>query len=271
VDTDAAANQEKVNSSSRVFLTTVGGLLLLLYGALLLLVRNGQRIINEQRRAQEQSAMREQRWHREKMVALATMTARVAHELGNPLATISGLAEDIANREEMSGKDNNKPRQILDQTRRIAGMIRQIADFAAARSEKPELIDLNQMVEAVCNFLRFDSRFASTQIVFHPEQQLSACVVIPDRMNEVLMNLLQACVEVESIPTLIAVETRSAGMDTQILIACEPESSYAGDIGVNACTGARVESVRRHLTAMGGKLEPIKAGARITLCAIRSG
>ena len=111
VEQIAAANQEEVNSSSRVFLATVGGSLATLYAILLIIVYYGQRIIDAQQRAHQLSAQREEAWHREKMAALATMAAHVSHEVGNPLAKISGLAE--ISRDKMSraspSLSSNKP------------------------------------------------------------------------------------------------------------------------------------------------------------------
>lgn len=261
----AALNQQKVNSSSGVFLGTIGGLLALLYVALLLIVRNGQRIIDAQSGVQEQAMRREQQWHREKMTALAAMAAHVSHELGNPLATISGLAEDIASQREGNVRDAEQPKLILDQTRRIAGMIRQIADFAAARSETPEPVDINQMIKAVCDFLSFDSRFRSTTIEFHPDKQVPACLIVPDYFNEILMSLLQTFADRESKPTRIVVKTKSQGAQIQIEIVCEPSSSNAFAATSDATVNPRVESVRRLATAMNGKLLPVESGIGMLL------
>jgi signal transduction histidine kinase len=265
VERAAALNQQKVNSSSDVFLGTIGGLLALLYVALLLIVRNGQRIIDAQSAVQEQSMRREQQWHREKMAALATMAAHVSHELGNPLATISGLAEDIASQRDSNVGNADQPRLILDQTRRIAGMIRQIADFAAARSETPEPVDVNQMTKAVCDFLSFDSRFRSTSIEFRPDEQLPACFVVPDYLNEMLIRLVQAFVEGESKPARIVVQTKLRGAEIQIEIVCEPGAANAFTAASGKAMDPRVESVRRLVKAMNGKLLPIDAGIGMSL------
>ena len=261
----AMLNQQKVVSSSDRFLMIVGGLLALLYAALLFLVRNGQRIIDDQSRAQEQLARREQHWHREKMAALATMAANVSHQLGNRLATISGLAEDIADRRDGIGSSSNQPKLILEETQRIAGMIRQIADFAAARSEKPELVDINQMAKAVCDFLSFDSRFHSTRIEFTPDKLLPACVVIPDHLNEVLISLLQACVEGETKPTRIVLGTKSHGVGAQVYIVCEPSPAKQVGSTRDSIPASMVESAQRRIAAMGGQLVSTEAGMEIIL------
>jgi signal transduction histidine kinase len=186
----AQANEEKLYASSDSFLLTVGGLLALLYAASLAIVHFGQRIIDAQGLAQARAAERERLWHREKMAALATMAANVSHEIGNPLAVISGLAQNLAERDAAA--------QILEQSTRIARMTRQIADFATARSEAADWVDVNAMVKAVCDFFAFDRRFRGTRIEFRPGPQLPACKLVPDHLNEVMMDLLQAAAKAAS-------------------------------------------------------------------------
>lgn len=271
----ARENQSKVDASSDRFLAIVGGLLALLYGVLLLLVRNGQRIIDMQARAQERSIQREERWHREKMAALATMAANVAHEVGNPLATISALAEDIADQQANSACSVCQPKLILEQTQRIAHMTRQIADFATARNETPEPVDVNQMVKAVCDFLRFGQLFRATHIEFQPGDRLPAPVVIPDHLNEALMNLLQACAEGNSeqpaVPGRILLETQAHGDDVLIRIRCETTAVDGAFAKADAFPDSRFESARRRVAGMGGRLTSTGTTITMTLPAPPSG
>lgn len=265
VERAATTNQQMVNSSSQEFLAIVGGSLALLYAALLLLVRNGQRIIDAQRRAQEQSAQREQQWHREKMSALATMAAHVSHELGNPLATISGLAEEIDSRQGGGVGGAVQPRLILEQTQRISSMMRQIADFAAARSEEPELVDVNQLTKAVCDFLSFDRRFRSTRIEFKPDSRLPACTVIPDYLNEVLTGLMQACVEGPLKPERILVETKLSGDNVHIQVACDVRDAAAMGLRASVDTDSRFVLAQRRVAEMKGMLTLLSAGFELSL------
>ena len=255
----ARANERKVDASTDRFLAIVGGLLALLYAASLLIVRNGQRIIDKQALAHERSAQREQLWHREKMAALATMAANVSHEVGNPLAVISGLAEGLAEQEAQGAVVAGTSRLLLEQTARIARMTRQVADFATARSEGPEWVDVNAMVKAVCDFLAFDRRFRGTPIEFQPGQGLPARELVPDHLNEVLMSLLQACVEGGPC-TRIRVGTAPRGDSLVIALGCEAHPVRAPDL-----PEARLESVRRRVAQMGGTLLLTAAGVEIDL------
>ncbi len=125
------------------------------------------------------------------------------------------------------------------------------------------------MVKAVCDFLIFDPRFRALHIEFRPGGQLPARVVIPDHLNEALMNLLQACAESGSAQQAasgrILVETEVRMHDVLIRIGFEPAVAGATFAIGERFPDSRVESARRRLVAMGGRLSATGATIEITL------
>jgi signal transduction histidine kinase len=265
VEQTAQANVQKVETSSQWFLLIVGSLLMLLYFALLLLVRNGQRLIDRQARAQEQAAQREQSWHREKMATMATMAAAVSHEVGNPLGIITLLAQDIADLQARGEYAGRQPQEILKQAWRIADMTRQMAHFASARSEFEESVDVNQMAKAVCDFLGFDRRFEGTRIEFRPAESLPARVVVPDHLNEILMNVVQTCAETAPRPARVLIETAQQGSDVLIRIGREAASSDARLPLADVSGDARIEAAQQRMQQMNGRLSCSGATVEISL------
>lgn len=267
LDRRARDNQRKVSTSSDEFLLIVGCLLALLYWVSLLIVGNGQRLIDKQNRARIEAAQREQMRHREKMAALATMAASLSHEVGNPLAIIAGIAQELPEPADGSGVEPSARRRILVQTARVGAMIRQMSDFATTRSEQVEFVDVNTLLKAVCDFHAFDRRFRGVPISFEGGAALPACELVPDHLNETMMSLLQAWVDARVPPAPgggLQVRTEAAGPG--VLISVGPASGgAAAGLATALAADPRLDTVRRRVADMRGSLEIGDAGVRISL------
>ena len=245
------------------------GLLVFIYLLLLMIVRNGQRILDLQRLEQTRVGERERQWHREKMMVLSTMAANVSHEVGNPLATISALAEDIAVEKSRLGCTICQPKTILTQTERIVRMTRQIVSFAMIRGDIFEPIDVNQMVKEVCDFLSFDHRFRAIQIEMKLGEHLPARVVISDHLNEALMSLLQGCLEAnlknKTLAHRIQVETEAKDDQVLIRIVFDATPIAHANAGAIEIADTRVEWARQRISGLGGQLESTPGKISISL------
>lgn len=269
----SAARQQEVESDSFRLLATIIGLLVVTYVALLFFVRRGQSLIDQEERAREQAAVREQEWHRDKMATLGAMSANISHEVGNPLAIISGLAEEIGRWRSPAEINHEFPRIILEQTERISDMTRRINDFARAGRDTPELLDINQLVQAVCDFLAFDRRFKGTPVNLRLAAGLPACPCIPDHLTEVLMGLLQAfeqaCQGCGVKGGRIAVET--SHLDGTVTVRITGDCPADAGPCVFPVGDPRLESARLRMEAMGGGVEAKGPAVEIQLCAASAG
>ena len=146
-------------------------------------------------REQQQEISHQHRFYREKMVAVGSLAAAVAHEISNPINSISGIAQYTID----SIRSHKRPDDealcgnadfILKQTERIALIVRQIADVSAPRSTEPELLNINELVQTTCSFIRYDKRFRNIQIMPELDHDLPAVRAVADHLTQVLMNLL---------------------------------------------------------------------------------
>ena len=144
----------------------------------------------------EMELIRQQRFHKEKMAAVGSLAAVVAHEINNPLSAIVGAARMISELRDIHGKGDNQYTQqaevILAQATRVMNITRQISEFSMPQSTKPEaeLLDLNNLIRSTAKFISFDRRFSSIDMVLNLDAQLPAVYAVGDHITQVIMNLL---------------------------------------------------------------------------------
>jgi signal transduction histidine kinase len=147
------------------------------------------------RREQQIEVNRQQRFHQEKMAAVGSLASAIGHEVSNPIAAISGVAQFIVD----ESRNDERPESrriaefagtILRQAERIAHIMRELASLSAPRSREPELLDLNALVRSTCSFIRYDKRFDGIEFSVALDDGLPGVVVVADHIMQILMNLL---------------------------------------------------------------------------------
>ncbi len=137
---------------------------------------------------------RSQQFHREKMAAVGALAAQIAHEINNPIAAITGVAESMCElrRSEPCSLHSTacEPALIVVQARRVAAITRQISEFSSPQPAERQLLDLNAVVESACAFVRYDARLRGVQLELALDRQLPAVPAVGDHVTQVLMNVL---------------------------------------------------------------------------------
>ena len=176
---------------------------------------------------QQMELVRQQRFHEEKMAAVGSLASAIGHEVSNPIAAISGVAQFIVDETCNDARDEARrigefASHILKQTDRIAHIMREMATLTAPRSPDAELLDLNALVLSTCSFVRFDKRFRGIEFEQTLDHELPAVTAVADHLTQILMNLLiNAADATEQIGEgrSIRVTTRVAGQWVELAVA----------------------------------------------------
>jgi signal transduction histidine kinase len=125
----------------------------------------------------------------EKLATAGTLATGVAHEVNNPLASISSLVQSLQARAQ-DERDRETLRVILTQITRITGVLRSLMDFARPQTLTRTATDLNHVLAKTIELARFDKRFKQLHVQSELSSNLPLLQIDSDQMQQVFLNVL---------------------------------------------------------------------------------
>jgi signal transduction histidine kinase len=116
------------------------------------------------------------------------LAAGVAHEIGNPLASISSLVQELQT-EELSPFTKEALTTINQHVHRIARIVRNLGDFARLYPRQKTPTDLRDILENTLNLIRYDKNFRKIAIRTDV-QDTPKLKIDPDQIQQVFLNLI---------------------------------------------------------------------------------
>ncbi|HEX5707507.1 MAG TPA: ATP-binding protein, partial [Pyrinomonadaceae bacterium] len=138
-------------------------------------------------------AMSEQMVRAEKLAATGTLAAGVAHEVNNPLASISSLIQ-ILQSQTLTPEREPEAREMLrlvqTQVERITRVLRDMTEFARARTTERASVDVRRVVEAAVRLASFDKSFKRLELATDFDPRAPRVLADADQLQQVFLNLL---------------------------------------------------------------------------------
>ncbi|MFZ5906669.1 MAG: PAS domain S-box protein [Nitrospirota bacterium] len=129
----------------------------------------------------------------EKLAALGQMASGIAHELNNPLATISACTEGLLNRIRKGSVDRELFESYLqiinEEVSRSKGITTNMLSFVRKTGTEKKESDLNAMLDKTLELIGFQGRLKNVEVVRHYTERVSVRVN-EGEMRQVLLSLI---------------------------------------------------------------------------------
>jgi PAS domain S-box-containing protein len=136
----------------------------------------------------EKKKIEEELFRATKHASVGRLAAGVAHEIGNPLASISSLVQEMQT-DDVSPFVKGSLGTINEQVHRIARIVRNLGDFARLYPRQKVPTSLKDILENTLNLVRYDRHFKKIEI--HTEVMDTPPLKIdPDQIQQVFLNLI---------------------------------------------------------------------------------
>ena len=138
--------------------------------------------------AKQVGTMRAQFVQKEKMVAVGQLAAGIAHEVCNPLSSISSIVQ-VLKRARSAGPRNEELELIETHVQRISATVRQLVSLSRPSVERWESADVGEILDDVVQLVTFDGRARQVDITFERPRSLPRTFVLHGQLDQVFINL----------------------------------------------------------------------------------
>ncbi len=99
---------------------------------------------------------------KEKLAAVGQLAAGIAHEIRNPLASLSGSVQLMISQPEKYGEEDLKLMRIITrEIDRLNGLITEFLEYVRPETKPEHIVDLNKVIREVLEVIRFNTELTS--------------------------------------------------------------------------------------------------------------
>ncbi|OGW28508.1 MAG: hypothetical protein A2X56_01545 [Nitrospirae bacterium GWC2_57_13] len=168
--------------------------------------------------------MEEQVRRQDRLATVGSLAAGIAHEIRNPLASLSGSIQVLQAELDVQGDNRRLMDIVLRETDRLNAIITEFLEYARPTPAGDEQIVLSSLVDETVTLLRNSREFRETIKIICNLDQYAIVLGDPRRLRQVFWNLLiNACQAIpDSGEISVSVEQRSeAGEDMAVITVAD--------------------------------------------------
>jgi PAS domain S-box-containing protein len=130
----------------------------------------------------------------QKMETFGTLAAGIAHEVGNPLTSISSLVQ-VVQRQSNDDFVQEKLELVKNQINRIAKIIRELVDFSRPSTHEVKDVSINLVLREAVNIVQYGKKARSIKLNVALEENLPFVHAVHDQLLQVFLNILMNAVD----------------------------------------------------------------------------
>jgi PAS domain S-box-containing protein len=142
----------------------------------------------------KQKQLEQQLMHSQKMESLGTLSAGIAHEVGNPLASISSIVQVILR---TTADDYAKEKLMLveSQVHRITKIIRDLVDFSRPSNYQVQPTNVGKILTESVEIVKLAKKAKNISFRIQIPSKVPVISLVPDQISQVFINILLNAVD----------------------------------------------------------------------------
>ncbi|OGW21566.1 MAG: hypothetical protein A2X55_05510 [Nitrospirae bacterium GWB2_47_37] len=170
----------------------------------------------------ENKKMEEQLLQASKLAGIGKLTAGISHEIGNPLASISSLVQELDSMDMRSAEGmeftEKSLQTINNHIERIARIVRSLGDFARVSSAEKKVCNIAEILDRTVTLVKYDKRFKNINLVTEIEGA-PELYVNPDQIQQVFMNFMLNAIDAMPDGGDLTISMKRKGENAEIVFS----------------------------------------------------
>jgi two-component system sensor histidine kinase HydH len=137
----------------------------------------------------EVRSLQEEIRRKEKLAAVGSLAAGIAHEIRNPLSSIKGLATYFGNKFAETDEDKESAGVMVREVDRLNRVISELLEFARPSELKLKQKNIKELLEHSVRLVQQDAKSNNIEIDLAVSDGLPSALLDPDRFSQALLNL----------------------------------------------------------------------------------
>jgi signal transduction histidine kinase len=169
----------------------------------------------------EERAMRAQIVERERLASIGSIVGGVAHEINNPLSSISAFAQLVLSEDDLTSLQRDSLEAIYSEATRAANVIKDLRAFARRSAAETRAVDLNEIISRTVRLRSYQADSGDVRMDTTLDPNLPMVMGDPQQLQQVVVNLLSHSVASMKDGGRLLIETRAVRSGESRLVLVE--------------------------------------------------